>query len=115
MRKQGALNLDGNSWAEVHDNASVDFADFTLECWVNLNELTGTWQEFFTKADSGSDRSFEMYVHQGETSFGGNVFGSGVTWNTSTIDTKVWYHIVMTFDDSTNAYKSYVNGVQTHQ
>ena len=22
VRKQGALNLDGNSWAEVHDNAS---------------------------------------------------------------------------------------------
>ena len=25
VRKQGALNLDGNSWAEVHDNASFDF------------------------------------------------------------------------------------------
>ena len=26
VRKQGALNLDGNSWAEVHDNASLDFS-----------------------------------------------------------------------------------------
>ena len=25
VRKQGALNLDGNSWAEVHDNGSLDF------------------------------------------------------------------------------------------
>ena len=36
VRKQGALNLDGNSWAEVHDNASLDFGtgSFTLEAWV---------------------------------------------------------------------------------
>jgi hypothetical protein len=36
VRKQGALNLDGQSWAEVHDNASLDFGtgSFTLEAWV---------------------------------------------------------------------------------
>ena len=34
VRKQGALNLDGNSWAEVHDNASLDITSaITLECW----------------------------------------------------------------------------------
>ena len=35
VRKQGALNLDGNSWAEVHDNASLDFGTeaFSLEAW----------------------------------------------------------------------------------
>ena len=27
VRKQGALNLDGNSWAEVHDNGSLDITD----------------------------------------------------------------------------------------
>ena len=38
VRKQGALNLDGNSWAEVHDNASVDFTTgLTLEAWVYWN------------------------------------------------------------------------------
>ena len=36
VRKQGALNLDGNSWAEVHDNGSLDFGtgSFTLEAWA---------------------------------------------------------------------------------
>ena len=38
VRKQGALNLDGNSWAEVHDNASLDITTAqTLECWVNYS------------------------------------------------------------------------------
>ena len=36
VRKQGALNLDGNSWAEVHDNASFDLTNLTLEAWVNI-------------------------------------------------------------------------------
>jgi hypothetical protein len=35
-RNPYALNLDGASWAEVHDNASLDFGtgSFTLEAWV---------------------------------------------------------------------------------
>jgi hypothetical protein len=38
VRKQGALNLDGQSWAEVHDNASLDFGtgSFTLEAWAKV-------------------------------------------------------------------------------
>jgi hypothetical protein len=34
-RNAFALNLDGASWAEVHDNASLDITDaITLEAWV---------------------------------------------------------------------------------
>ena len=49
VRKQGALNLDGNSWAEVHDNASVDLTSaITLEAWVywdgsNAKGILGSW------------------------------------------------------------------------
>lgn len=41
VRKQGALNLDGNSWAEVHDNESLDFGtgSFSLEAWVKADFL----------------------------------------------------------------------------
>jgi hypothetical protein len=36
-RNPYALNLDGASWAEVHDNASLDITDaITLEAWVYL-------------------------------------------------------------------------------
>ena len=39
VRKQGALNLDGNSWAEVHDNESLDFGtgSFSLEAWAKAS------------------------------------------------------------------------------
>jgi hypothetical protein len=37
-RNPYALNLDGASWAEVHDNASLDFGtgSFTLEAWARV-------------------------------------------------------------------------------
>ena len=110
VRKQGALNLDGNSWAEVHDNASVDVQSFTLECWVRFDKKTGTYQNFFSKGDSGSDRSFEMYLNTTETEFATNVFGTTVSWNTTTINTNQWYHVVCSFVDSTNEFNTYVDG-----
>lgn len=42
VRKQGALNLDGNSWAEVHDNASLDMGtgSFSLEVWSKAKYIS---------------------------------------------------------------------------
>ena len=111
VRKQGALNLDGNSWAEVHDNASLDIGDLSLEAWVKF-EKQGTYQVFFAKDDSGSDRSYELFLNGTESQFGSNIFGGGYLFNTQTINDNQWYHVVATFTDSTNAFVAYVNGAQ---
>ena len=111
VRKQGALNLDGNSWAEVHDNASLDIGDFTMETWVKFNELTGTYQVIFAKDDSNGDRSFELYLEPTEDKFGATIFdANNAQFNASTINTTDWIHIVSTFNDTTNAWNGYVNG-----
>ena len=69
VRKQGALNLDGNSWAEVHDNASFDLAELSLECWfyaattIASDGLLGQWvgnQGYLLYAANGSN--FAFYV-----------------------------------------------------
>ena len=69
VRKQGALNLDGNSWAEVHDNESFDLAELTLECWfyaattIASDGLLGQWvgnQGYLLYAANGSN--FAFYV-----------------------------------------------------
>ena len=111
VRKQGALNLDGNSWAEVHDNASVDVQSFTLECWVNL-EFTGTYQEFLSKGDSSSDRTFELYLNNTQNQFGVLINTGGFSFATQTINEGEWYHVVATYDSSNDAVKGYVDSVE---
>ena len=111
VRKQGALNLDGSSWAEVHDNASVDVQSFTLECWVNL-EFTGTYQEFISKGDSSSDRTFELYLNSTENRFGLLINTGGFVFATQTINENQWYHVVASYDSTNDAIKGYVNSVE---
>ena len=110
VRKQGALNLDGNSWAEVHDNESLDIGDFSLEMWVKF-EKNGNYQVFFAKDDSSSDRSYELGLDVSETNFFANIFGTGSGYTTSIIENNVWYHLVSTFDISANDTNHYINGV----
>ena len=111
VRKQGALNLDGNSWAEVHDNASVDVQSFTLECWVNL-EFTGTYQEFLSKGDSSSDRTFELYLNNTENQFGVLINTGGFTFTSQTLNENQWYHVVASYDSTNDAIRGYVDSVE---
>jgi hypothetical protein len=111
VRKQGALNLDGNSWAEVHDNASLDVTDaITLEAWVyaedSLNRgILGKWDFNGGKMSylllRGGDGSLRFYT----SATGGTI---EFATSTTTITNGNWYHLVGT-DDGTNL-SFYLNG-----
>ena len=110
VRKQGALNLDGNSWAEVHDNASLDMTDaITLEAWyyndgVNATKIIqGRWS-------NQVDMSYLMYLnnsnlifvgHSGSGTFGGNA-------STTSLASNQYSHVAITYDKSYLKY--YING-----
>ena len=108
VRKQGALNLDGNSWAEVHDNASLDVTTgLTLEAWVYAgsgtdNGVLGKW--YYTT----NKRSYIIY-QAGTNSFRFYTSSNGTndTYAAATISNG-WNHLVGV-DDGTNL-KFYVNG-----
>ncbi len=109
VRKQGALNLDGNSWAEVHDNESLDFGtgDLTIECWskatyentgsgVNvLMSLGGDLTNGNTSAIVTTSTSFSFYLGGSSTLISGYVTGQ-------------WYHIVGVRNGS--SIYIYING-----
>jgi hypothetical protein len=116
VRKQGALNLDGNSWAEVHDNASLDVTTgLTLEAWCYPTEDgNASGRELIGKFISAS-APYQCWALQYEADKFG--FGVGATDNTwevigsTTGKTKEnWYHVVATYDGATR--KIYINGVQ---
>ena len=110
VRKQGALNLDGNSWAEVHDNASVDLTDgITLESWVYWNGESGYFG-FIGKWINTANRCYLMATEPGNLiAFYISKNGSALVQNSYTLSATGWYHFVGT-EDGTNL-KLYVDGV----
>ena len=115
VRKQGALNLDGNSWAEVHDNASLDFGtgSFTLEAWVKVKYTSGgsVYNAFLTLGGDivasnncglAVDSALKPYLIYNTNASVGPIQNEGD-----------WIHIVGNYDGTKTTL--YVNGSQVDQ
>ena len=112
VRKQGALNLDGNSWAEVHDNESLDITSaITLEAWVYWDD-TQTAKGLIGKWNYGAGKaSYLLYKHQANN-FSLFVSNNGTSVAIVTNVTSIsngWNHLIGVYD-GTNI-KCYLNGV----
>ena len=97
VRKQGALNLDGNSWAGVHDNASHDLSTaVTFEFWCKVPQIeTFYTPQFIGKRDQYDSNWLRMYKRSnGDMVLEGN---GGLNLTTSTPD-NTWTHFVATLD-----------------
>lgn len=104
VRKQGALNLDGNSWAEVHDNASLDITGhITLEAWAQIKDgmvadgILGRWS---------SSAGYLLYLN-GSTDIRFYIDGLDARYTSLT---NGWHHFVGVYDGS--AKRLYIDGVQ---
>ena len=110
VRKQGALNLDGSSWSEVHDNASLDITTgLTLEAWVywdgtaSDDGIIGRWGGGNTYLLQAYDaNNIRFYIHYGAASF--------VETGTS-LAANNWIHVVGTYDNTNQ--KIYINGSES--
>ncbi len=115
VRKQGALNLDGNSWAEVHDNGSLDFGtgSFSLEAWVKVaHENTGSsYNSIIALGDSvNAANTAGLSINPSFIFLGWYNANAGISSATTEGD---WAHILGTYD-GTN-YTLYLNGAQIDQ
>ena len=113
VRKQGALNLDGNSYAEVHDNASLDVVlPCTLEAWVNnkTGELStnNRYMAIFDKAPSSNGGGgFSLRLYSNISADGGYIALDG-SFSTFNFTDGSYQHIVVTLE--ANSQKVYING-----
>ena len=109
VRKQSALNLDGQSWAEVHDNASLDVTTaVTLELWYyhdtsTTNEgLLGRWSAY------SPNENYLLNKSASEVRF--YIFTTASTNVNAAISSDGWYHVVGTYDGANQ--RIYLNGVE---
>ena len=111
VRKQGALNLDGKSWAEVHDNASLDFGtgSFTLEAWAKVaHENTGSSVNAILGLGGNTTTAGTAYIETNAVP--AIVFRYNTNFSvSSSLTIGDWVHIVATYDETN--MKVYVNGV----
>ena len=109
VRKQGALNLDGNSWAEVHDNASLDITDaITLEAWFdNTNAYDSNRYLFDKSANATSGFELRLTSQTNAQIIFRNLSPNAVD---SAISSTGWVHYIGVYDGSN--ITTYVNGVQ---
>jgi len=110
VRKQGALNLDGNSWAEVHDNASLDVTTgLSVENWIYIEDAATQGRMLSKWGSTQPNRSFQMFMNNAVVRF---LIGNGssqASLNSSTSLTQGnWHHIVSTYDGAN--IKIYING-----
>lgn len=110
----GSAYFDGSGdYLLVPASTSLAFSgDYTIECWVYLNSVTGT-QGVYSSIDNATDTWAGAYLGFNGTSF---LATSYITaQDTITHQTAVaigqWYHIAMVRSGSST--KSYLNGVQS--
>ena len=116
VRKQGALNLDGNSWAEVHDNASLDLTtDISVEAWVywdGISSSYGILGKYNTTADKREFLLFKSTTTKATFNISGNGTGTSAGVNSIDLTANQWYHLVGTYDGSN--VRIYTNGVESN-
>jgi len=112
-RNPYALNLDGASWAEVHDNASLDITSaITLEAWVKCgDELNAVYDHIFVKPTSTTWISpYGTYVLRLRENDVQWWFESIANAKSYSISLSGWNHLIVTKNGSAEIL--YINGSQ---
>ena len=113
------LDLNGsNEAAYVDDDPAFETTDFSIQAWVNPSSLpsTGNQAWFVNK-----NRVYRMGLdNNGGTTKIIAQHRSGGTYENIEGSTLLdasggWYHVVFTFDDSSNRLRIYVNGSKINQ
>ena len=108
-----------NSQIAIADNALLESGsgDWTMESWFNTNTSSGS-QVVLGKFSGGnsSDVSYSIRI-SGTSLFSQIGNGLGGTLNVNyanstsyTINTNTWYQIVYVYSNSTDTFKTYING-----
>lgn len=114
--RQGGLNLDGASYAEISIDSSFDTSStnkVSVEAWVKFFTPPGSGesQYIFSNEDFGTSatKGFRLIASNANYDFTTENGGSKLI-SASHSDSILWTHVVATYDESN--YKIYVDGAK---
>ena len=112
----GIFILDGSNDYINGNVTSFDLTgDLSAEVWFNLSATAGDWVRLIGKGDV-SNRTFGFWYNNTEQCFLFQRYGTSNNVSSTysiTVQTNIWYHVILTSNGST--HKLYLNGadVQT--
>ena len=117
----GSLYVNSGNGLTVGSDAALGFAaDFTIECWLWLNNTNG-YQWFINTSANGADATgWNLYVEQNNSiqfiahnanDPGGAGWNILVTNNAPVPYTQDWFHLAVTRQDG--VIRMFINGAQT--
>lgn len=116
------LTLASSHYADANDSASLSFTgDFSISCWVNLDQLPSTIGSFVSlvtkHSNSDNQRTWIFNIRNAEDKphliFWSNGAGASLSRfesNTAITDTGTWIHLVVTCDVSVPTATFYIDG-----
>jgi len=108
-----ALRFSGAQYVMAPDSTSLRVSDLTVEAWVNFSTVPGaSYSTIVAKPlGTGTADSFTLWYQSGGLYAGANPTSPsnaiGLTW-APTLGR--WYHVALTYEQTTRAQKLYVDG-----
>ena len=111
--------FDGNDdMFTLADHNDFDLsATFTLSAWIKPVGTGDTWQMIATKngVSGDADRAYAMWYRNSDKRIylyvGDDSSSSSLGTDSNAVSVNSWNHVAVTFDNSSNTGKIYVNGV----
>lgn len=101
--------IAGHYIAAPHNTALNITGSFTLECWVNPdNVVTPSFQILIQKRNGSASAGYTLYLSSGKVCVRTN--SSSRLTGTTVIPNGAWSHVAATYNSSTNVFTVYVNG-----
>ena len=104
-----ALDLDGNGYVSINQSNDLNLSDFTFEAWIKPDSTMNTYYTILSKGD-GSTISTN-YIFQIQSSKLALYVSESWHMSSSDINPEVWTHVAVTFNNTTDEIKFYINGI----
>jgi subtilisin-like proprotein convertase family protein len=108
MYWNSAANLGSTSYIAVRPDAVYDFqGDFTVECWVNLEDVAGAMQSILTKTRTVGSTGYRLGFTNGKL---GWIGGGQALASQTAVPYGEWSHVAVTYASASRLMTIYVNG-----